>query len=78
MFRSLFGRRRRKSPPPSSSLSSNDSIREARVGDVMLVQGLALEHDDTYFFIEQLHRYESPAGEWHEVVAADGDARGET
>ena len=74
MFRSLFGRKRRP-PAPSQSLSSSDSIREARVGDVMVVRGLSLEYDDTYFLIEQSHRYESPAGEWHELVAAEGDQK---
>lgn len=75
MFRSLFGRRRGKRPAPSQNLSPNDSIKDAKVGDVISVQGLSLEYDDIYFFLERIDRYETPGGTWHELFGVDGDNR---
>ena len=75
MFRSLFGKRKGKRPAPSQSISGHDSIKDARVGDVISIQGLSLEYDDIYFFLERIDRYESPAGVWHELFAVDGDNR---
>ena len=75
MFRRLFGKKRRSQPPPSQNTSSTDSIRSARVGDVLMVKGVSLEYDDAYFFIEQIDRYEGPAGTSYEIVAADGDSQ---
>ena len=75
MFRSLFGRRRGKRPAPSQNPSPNDSIKDARVGDVISVQGLSLEYDDIYFFLERIDRYETPGGVWHELFGVDGDNR---
>ena len=75
MFRSLFGRRSRKRPPISQNPSPNDSIKDAKVGDVISVQGLSLEYDDIYFFLERIDRYETPGGVWHELLGVDGDNR---
>ncbi len=75
MFRSLFGRRKGKRPANSQNPSMNDSIKDARVGDVISVQGLSLEYDDIYFFLERIDRYETPGGGWHELFAVDGDNR---
>ena len=75
MFRSLFGRRKGKRPATSQNPSLNDSIKDARVGDVISVQGLSLEYDDHYFFLERIDRYETPGGVWHELYAVDGDNR---
>ena len=73
MLRKLFGRKRKPQYAPSQNASATDSIRVAVVGDVLVIKGLSLEYDDAYFFIEQVDRYEGPAGTSYELVAADGD-----
>ena len=75
MFRSLFNRRKGKRAAPSQNLSLNDSIKDARVGDVISVQGLSLDYDDIYFYLERIDRYETPGGVWHELFGVDGDHR---
>jgi len=75
MLRSLFGRRSKKRPTSSQNLSLHDSIKDARVGDVISIQGLSLKYDDIYFYLEKLDRYESPAGVWYELFGVDGDNR---
>lgn len=75
MFRSLFGKKKGKRPAPSQNLSLNDSIKDARVGDVFSIQGLSLEYDDIYFYLERIDRYESPGGVWYELSGVDGDNR---
>lgn len=76
MFRSLFGKRgNKKTPAANQNLSQNDSIKEARAGDVVSIQGLSLEYDDILFYLEKIDRYESPAGVWYELFGADGDNR---
>ena len=72
MFKSLFGKKNKR-VPASKNISETDSIRDASVGDVFLIQGLSLEYDDAYFFIEEIDRYETPSGEWYEVAGADGE-----
>lgn len=73
MFRSLFGRKTKNRPSTSEDLSLSDSIKDAKAGDVFTIQGLSLEYDDIYFFIEKIDRYETPAGGWYEITGADGD-----
>lgn len=73
MFRSLFGRKTKSRPSPSRNLSLSDSIKDARTGDVFTIQGLSLEYDDVYFFIEKIDRYENASGVWYEITGADGD-----
>ncbi len=73
MFRSLFGRKTKNRPSTSPDLSLSDSIKDAKAGDVFTIQGLSLEYDDVYFFIEKIDRYESPSGVWYEITGADGD-----
>ena len=73
MLRSLFGKGKRRSNPPSTRVET--SIRDARVGDVLVVQGLALEYDDCFFVVEELHRYGGSGIIWYEVVAADAEDR---
>jgi hypothetical protein len=70
MLRKLFGRKQRPQRPTSPP---TDSIRDVRLGDVLVIQGLSPEYADAFFFIEQMHRYEGPAGTSYEIVAADGD-----
>ena len=73
MFRPLFGRKTKSRPSPSRNLSLSDSIKDARTGDVFTIQGLSLEYDDVYFFIEKIDRYENASGVWYEITGADGD-----
>ena len=76
MLRSLFGKgRRRRRGQASSSAPQDDTIRQARVGDVVSITGLAPEYDDLYFFIERVHRYTSDADTWYELLCVDGDNR---
>ena len=75
MFRSLFNRRKGKRPAPSQNPSPNDSIKDARVGDVISVQGLSLDYDDILFYLERIDRYKTPGGVWHELFGVDGDKR---
>jgi hypothetical protein len=72
MLRSLFGRRKRKRGAGAGP-AQGETIRAARVGDVVSIQGLALEYDDVYFFVERLHRYTSDAETWYELTCVDGD-----
>ena len=73
MLRSLFGRKAKNRPSTARDLALSDSIKDARAGDVFTIQGLSLEYDDVYFFIEKIDRYESSSGVWHEIAGADGD-----
>ena len=73
MLRSLFGRGKRKREAPSSPIES--TIRHARVGDVVVVQGFALEYDDCYFLVENVHRYGGSGIVWYELVVADSENR---
>ena len=73
MLRSLFGRGRKR-PAPSQSPPDN-TLRAARAGDVVVVNGLSLEYDDVYFVVENLHRYGGNGLIWYELVMADGPNR---
>ncbi len=72
MLRSLFGRRKRKRGAGAGP-AQDETIRAARVGDVVSIQGLALAYDDVYFFVERLNRYTSDAETWYELTCVDGD-----
>ena len=71
MMRSLFGKGRKKRG--AASPAQDDSIRAAKVGDVLSIKGLDLEYDDLYFFVEKLDRYSSDADTWYELSCAEGD-----
>ena len=73
MLRSLFGRGKKKREPLGPAV--DDSIRAARLGDVLTISGYSLEYDERLFFIERIHRYSSPADSWYELLCVDGDAR---
>ena len=73
MMRSLFGRGRKKPEPRGQS--AGESIRDARVGDVVVVQGLDLDYDEVYFLVENLHRYGGNGIIWYELVLADAEKR---
>ena len=71
MLRSLFGKGKKKGA--GSTSSQDDSIRAAKVGDVVSISGLRLEYDDVYFFIEKINRYSSETETWYEALCVDGD-----
>ena len=72
MFRSLFGGK--KGRRPSSSESSRDeSIRSARIGDVVVISGFSPNLEDAYVVTEKINRYESSFGKWYDLVGSDGD-----
>ena len=73
MLRSLFGRGRKKREPVGPPV--DESIRAARVGDVVTISGYSVEHDERLFYVERIHRYSSPSDTWHELLCADGDER---
>ena len=73
MLRSLFGRGKKKREPAGPPL--DESIRAARVGDVVTISGLSLEHDERLFYVERIHRYSTAADTWYELLCADGDTR---
>ena len=74
MLRSLFGKGKKKRRADASAPVQDDSIRAARVGDVLSIQGLALEYDDLYFFVERIDRYSNDADTWYELTGVDGDS----
>ena len=73
MLRSLFGRGRNRREPVAPA--PDESIRSARVGDVLTISGYSVEYDDRLLFIERIHRYSSPSGTWYELLCVEGDAR---
>jgi len=73
MLRSLFGRNRKRRGAGATGPAQDDSIRSVKVGDVLSIQGLALEYDDRYFYVEKIHRYANEADTWYELTCVDGD-----
>ena len=73
MLRSLFGRGRNKREPLEPA--PDESIRAARVGDVLTISGYSLEHDERLFYVERIHRYSSPSDAWYELLCVEGDTR---
>ena len=73
MLRSLFGKGKKRKGAGAKSPVQDDSIRTAKVGDVLSIQGLALEYDDLYFFVERINRYSTDADTWYELTCVDGD-----
>ncbi len=73
MLRSLFGKGRKK--PPLGNPGPGNTVRDARVGDVVMIQGLALEYDDAYFVVENVHRYGGNGIVWYELIVADANRR---
>lgn len=73
MLRSLFGRGRNRREPVAPA--PDESIRSARVGDVLTISGYSVEYDDRLLFIERIHRYSSPSDTWYELLCVEGDAR---
>lgn len=74
MFRSLFGRGKKRrgrggDAPP------DDSIRSARVGDVVFIPGMWETGEDAYLVVERVNRLKSAFGEARELETADGARR---
>ncbi len=67
----IMGRGNNRPPGRTDRLAVDNSIRAARVGDVVMVQGLSLDYDDAYLVVEHVHRCAGSGIEWREIVAAD-------
>lgn len=74
MLRSLFGKGKKRKGAGATSPAQDDSVRAAKIGDVLSVQGFSLEYDDLFFYVEKIHRYTSAADTWYELTCVDGDA----
>ncbi len=74
MLRSLFGKGKKRRGDKAAGPAQDDSIRAAKTGDVLSIQGLALEYDDLYFYVEKINRYSTDADTWYELTCVDGDA----
>ena len=72
MLRSLFGKGRKK---PTGNAQSDDSIRSARIGDVLFVPGLWETGEDAYLIVDRVTKLESAYGESHELTVVDGERR---
>ena len=72
MLRSLFGKGRKK---PSGEVPSDDSIRSARIGDVVFIPGLWETGEDGYLLVERITKLESGYGESFELSVVDGERR---
>ena len=75
MLRSLFGRGKKKRRQTPAGPPPDESIRAARVGDVLTLTGMSLEYEYRPFYIERIHRYASPSDTWYELLCVDGDTR---
>lgn len=71
MLRSLFGRKKRDKP----AAPADDSIRSARVDDVLFVPAMWDDGEDAYLIVQQISRLESAYGESRELVGVEGDRR---
>ena len=69
MLRSLFRRKKK----PSGEEPADDSIRAARVGDIVFIPGFWDTGDDAYLIVEEISRLESAYGESREVTGVDGE-----
>ena len=72
MLNSLFGRRKKK---PAANVPADDSIRSAKVGDIVFIPGFWPTGEDAYLIVELLNRTRTPFGESHEVIGVDGERR---
>ena len=71
MLRSLFGRGRNRREPVAPA--PDESIRSARVGDVLTINGYSVDYDERLFFVERIHRYSGPSDTWYELFCVEGD-----
>jgi len=73
LLRSIFGKGKKKGGKDSGISAHDDSIRAAKVGDVVSIAGLRLEYDDLYFFIEKIDRYATNNETWYEALCVEGE-----
>jgi hypothetical protein len=73
LLRSIFGKGKKKGGKTAAGSAQDDSIRAAKVGDVVSISGLRLEYDDLYFFIEKIDRYASDNETWYELLCVEGE-----
>ena len=73
MFRSLFGRGKKRGR--ESAAPRDDSIRSARVGDVVLIPGMWETGEDAYLVVERVNLLKSDFGETIELETSDGARR---
>ena len=69
MFRSLFGKKKK----PSTSVPTDETIRSARVGDVVFIPGFWDDGEDAYLIVDDISLVESAYGKASELTCADGD-----
>ena len=73
MFRSMFGGRKKKRPSSSESSRVDETLRSARVGDVVVISGFSPTLEDSYVIADKINRYESALGTWYDLIGSDGD-----
>ena len=61
MLRSVFGRKKGRRPSRSESSRGDESIRSARVGDVVVISGFSPALEDAYVVTEKINRRERRA-----------------
>ena len=71
MFRSLFGKKKK----PAATVPSDESIRSAKVGDVVFIPGFWDDGEDAYLIVDDISLVESAYGKANELTCADGDRR---
>ncbi len=73
MFGSLFGRRKSKRRSGSESSQADETLRSARVGDVVVISGFSPTLEDAYVIADKINRYESHLGAWYDLIGTDGE-----
>ena len=73
MLRSLFGKGRKR--PAPTGYRAPTGLKDARVGDVVTIKGWVLDYEDSYFVVENVHRYGGSGMVWYELVVADAENR---
>ena len=58
MFRSLFGKKKK----PAAKVPSDESIRSAKVGDVVFIPGFWDDGEDAYLIVDDIIMVESAYG----------------
>ncbi len=73
MFRSLFGGRKNKRSSSTAASQTDETLRSARVGDVVVINGFSPTLEDAYVIADKINRYESSLGTWYDLVGTDGE-----
>ena len=75
MFRSLFGGKKGRRRSSSESARGDESIRSARIGDVVVISGFSPALEDAYVVTEKINRYESSIGKWYDLEIGRASCR---